>query len=256
MNNFGQIKTNFNTLVGSNIKSNDTEYTKIFKKYIKLLKENESLRKQFDIFVTLESKYEPDLAKAYTYVNEFFNMVSKPSKDKIISENNNLSVILPENIEVEINEDKLSLYESIHNLLTIKDDINNIDTLIESKNKIVNYISNNKPTDKSEVLGLPNSVVLELFINKFNEKYSTVSEDVKRFINPIIENNINEQSELFKTLVNECVTLVNNNLTESTIELKEKLLQVKETLLNKTFNESTFLDDINKLIELKENLKK
>jgi hypothetical protein len=64
-----------------------------------------------------------------------------------------------------------------------------------------------------------------------------------------------EKSEVYKSLVRECIDLINDRLVESDIESKDKLLRVKDKLLNdnKSIDEN-FNKNISKLIELRGNL--
>jgi hypothetical protein len=48
--------------------------------------------------------------------------------------------------------------------------------------------------------------------------------------------------------------LINGKLTESSGDIKEKLLATKENLLNRSYNKETFVSDVSKIIELKNNL--
>jgi len=59
---------------------------------------------------------------------------------------------------------------------------------------------------------------------------------------------------LYKSSIKECLNIINNTLTESSSDIKEKLLATKENLLNRNYNKETFISDISKIIELKNNL--
>jgi hypothetical protein len=130
-----------------------------------------------------------------------------------------------------------------------------IDVIVEAKNEIVDYILNNK---KEEFVnggyGLPNSVLSEIAVNKFNEEYSELSESEKELISVIVGSNGVEQESLYKKSVKECLDLINKRLSESSGNIKEKLLATKETLLEKEFNVETFLNDVSKVLELKNTL--
>jgi len=66
--------------------------------------------------------------------------------------------------------------------------------------------------------------------------------------------NESEKEELYKSSIKECLEIINNKLTESSGDIKEKLLATKENLLNRDYNKETFISDVSKIIELKNNL--
>ena len=63
-----------------------------------------------------------------------------------------------------------------------------------------------------------------------------------------------EKEVLYKSSIKECLEIINNKLTESSGDIKEKLLATKENLLNRNYNKETFISDVSKIIELKNNL--
>jgi hypothetical protein len=95
----------------------------------------------------------------------------------------------------------------------------------------------------------------KLSVNKFNDKYSDISESEKRIIRTILNGDDNDKEETFSTLKRECIDTIDNRLSESSdIDLKDKLLKVKDKLLNMNFDNENYIDDINKVYELKESV--
>ena len=75
-----------------------------------------------------------------------------------------------------------------------------------------------------------------------------------KVVSVIMGVNESEKEELYKSSIKECLEIINNKLTESSGDIKEKLLATKENLLNRNYNKETFISDVSKIIELKNNL--
>ena len=257
MSNFGQIKHTYNTLLAEGIAKNSNKEKVEFKKYIKTIKENKVLKTQFDIYYNIENKVESDGWKAMNYVNECISLIDVFSKKEIKEANNKLneSEFIKNNI-IDIDDDKSKLYEAIDTLISTTKSSLTLDKIVESKVTVVEYIINNKKENKVvEGYGLPNSVLSEIAVEKFNEEYAELTESEKETISVMISTNESEKEELYKKTIKECLELVNNKLTESNGDVKEKLLSTKENLLNRNYNSETFVNDISKVIELKNYLK-
>lgn len=253
MNNFGEIKFKYNALLAEAISKNSSDEKVAFKKYIKTIKENKALKTQFDIYYNIENKVEVDGWRALNYVNECISIVSDSMKKEIKKLNSKLNEsTLIKNSNITIDSDKSKLYEAIDYLITNTTSAPNIDKLVECKSDIVEYILNNKKENTVvEGYGLPNSVLSEIAVDKFNEEYVDLNESEKEAISVMVGSNESEKEELYKKTIKECLELVNSKLTESNGDVKEKLLATKENLLNRNYNSETFVSDLPKVIELK-----
>jgi hypothetical protein len=234
--NFGKIKNVYNNILIENISSNNVDNKSIFKNYIKTIKKDNILKEQFLIYNNIENKIETDRNKAVEYVKESIALLKKYPKNDILE--SNVKLLADVVFEVDNDYDKKELHESISYLIFTDKNVNTLDSILEATDKIVDYILNNKPKEITESLDIPNSLLLSLSVDKYNEEYDTLSENEKKLINVIIESNENEKEELFKSINSECLTLVNDKIVESEGQTKEKLLNVKERLLNQKFNNS------------------
>ena len=70
MKNFGNIKDTFNSILAESIIKKNEEGKKLFNVYLKTLKENEELRKQYLIYKNLSTKSFDDAADAKDYIKE------------------------------------------------------------------------------------------------------------------------------------------------------------------------------------------
>lgn len=251
--NFGKIKNTYNNILIESITSKKDENKSVFKNYIKAIKSDEILKEQFLIYNNIENKVEADRFKATEYVKESIALLSKYPKQSIIESNTKL--ISNVAYEFDVDYDKQDLHEAITTLVFTERKASTLDAILEATDKVVDYIINNKAKEVNEGLGIPNSMLLSLSVDNFNEEYKELSESEKAIVSVMIESTPEEKEKLFKDTNTECVSLINSKLEESDINAKEKLLSVKERLLNQTYNNESFIKDITKLIELKETLK-
>lgn len=260
MKNFGRIKNVFNELVSEGIASKDATSLYLFKKYVKLVKENESLKTQFLVISNIETKIESNREKATEFVKENIALFSGVDKDKLIQMNNSLVEFITlcdkgELLKEDLDYDHKSLHENIATLIFTKKTTETIDTIIEATSNVVDYILGNKAKDIVESYDLPSSMLSSIMVDKYNEKYASLDESEKKIIKVLMGSTDEEKGDVYKSLVRECIDLINDRLVESDIESKDKLLRVKDKLLNdnKTID-GDFNKNISKLIELRGNL--
>lgn len=253
MQNFGEIKNIFNTILIESIISKNSKNREVFKKYYKMLKEDSTLKTQFLVYNNLENKCESNENKAIGFVKENIEILKELGIPNINESNNKLIKLLGKTIGVD--QFISPLYESINKLVSTKKSPENIDSILEAQDFIVKHILNNKPKEISESLGLPNSMVSSIMIDKYNERYSTLDESSKKILKVLISSTDEEKLIVYKDTLRECLDLVNEKLIEADIDTKDKLLKVKEKLLNnkQEINEE-FFSNISKLVELKNNL--
>ena len=182
------------------------------------------------------------------------NIISKYNTKDILIANNKLV----ENIMFEKDDDydKKELHENIATLIFTPKTPKNIDTILEAKAFIVDYIINNKEKQVSESVALPNSLVSTIMVEKYNQKYADLDETEKEVLKSLIDSDDTTKKEIYSKTIRECIDLINGKLVESSLDAKEKLLQVKDKLLNdkQEVNED-YTKNISKLVELRNSLK-
>ena len=252
--NFGKIKNAYNEILVESVVAKNKDKKDLFKSYVKTIKENEALKNQFLVYNIIENKVEINESKAKAFVDECMNIISKYNTNDILKANNKLV----ENIlfEKDYDYDKKELHENIATLIFTPKTPKNIDTIIEAKSYIVNYILNNKEKEVSESVALPNSLVSTIMVEKYNQKYADLDESEKEILKSLIDSDDTTKKEIYSKTIRECIDLINDKLTDSSLDAKEKLLQVKDKLLNdkQEVNED-YTKNISKLVELRNSLK-
>jgi hypothetical protein len=254
MKNFGKIKNTFNDLLSESMATKNVEKRKLFKKYIKMLSENEILKTQFNVYNSIEEMIEENQFKASTKIKMNIDLLESFDRKDIFEANDSLVKLLKGrecNDAVKGSYTNAELHESITNMIFEKD----INKFVDSLNEAVEYAKGNTGRQVNESVGLPNKIFAPLLVDKYNEKYADLNESEKAIIKSILESDEKGKEELFKTVVSECLELVNERLKDAEVNLKEGLLAVKENLLSREYIKESFDKDIFKILELKEDLK-
>ncbi len=255
MNNFGNIKDTFkNLVIESVIKKND-KGKKLFSKFLKTIKENKTLKDQYLIYSNLQNTKFDDSVEAREFVKENISLLKKLNKEHITKGNDFFLKLLKGN---EIIKENDSFYKDI--LFLVESEITpfNVKKVNESTNNIVRLMLEKEEVEEvvTESIDLPPSVLTKLAVNKFNSKYSDITETEKEIIKTVLNGSNENKEETFNKLKRECIDTIDNKLNESSdLDLKDKLLKVKDKLLNTNFSLDNFNTDISKIYDLNESIK-
>ena len=259
--NFGQIKDVYNELLAESISTGNKKKKGLFKGYIKALKENEILKSQFFIYSNIQNKLEENESRAIEFIKENINLMNNFTKKEINEANKKLILDLVfENDKLYSTNTKIKeLHENISKLITTKKSPSTISSLVETTQKVAQYIISNKKEDKVIVEGLDevilsNKELGSLMVSKYNDRYADLSESEIKTVKFILESDESGRENFFKLNISECLKLVNTKLEESTDSFKETLLSLKESLLDREYKKESFEVDILKVLELKEDL--
>jgi len=252
MRNFGKIKNVYNSILVEGLYRKDAEKKATFQKYVKAIKENEILRTQFQVYRNIESRVESDDTKAREYVKENIELMKKFDLKAIEEANNSLMVDIL--FESDADYEMKELHEEIANLIFTKKNAKNIDSIIESTANVVGFIKENVEVEPIKEDVIPTSFLSNIAIEKFNEKYSDLSEEEKSVFKSLLEGDESVKEETFLSIVRECVDVIDDKLSESDMDTKGKLLSVKDKLLRMNYVNESFITDIGKVMSLKADL--
>lgn len=262
--NFGTLKDIFtNTLIESHI-SNDKNGKKLYKDFLKCLKESETLKTAFIIFNNIENKKFNTEVESIEYIKECVSLFDKFRGEKaLINESKKLTSLLDlYKIDYKSNETK-DLHKSLQNLLTTNKNVSTIDKIHESKIKIASWLLSERvtPVENENIpvkLNVDPKKFLDIAVQKFNEKYKdSLNEEEKNILKILSENNEVKIKDLFNKLVKENISIVNDYLSDDTNDVvKSKLLETKDNIYKMLEDSNYQSNSIIKLYELKNNLKK
>ena len=255
MSNFGNIKDTFKNLVIESTIKKDIKGKKLFSKFLKTIKENETLKNQYLIYSNLQNTKFDDKTEAIDFVKENISLLKGLNEENINKGNEFFLKILKGN---EIVKENQEFYNKITYLVNTKKTPSNIKKINETINFIVNPMLEKEVTTEevvTESVDLPPSVLTKLAVNKFNSRYSNISESEKEIIKTVLNGSNEDKEEIFNKLKRECIDAIDNKLNESSdLDLKGKLLKVKDKLLNTNFSLENFKTDIGKIYDLNESI--
>lgn len=255
MHNFGKIKHTIFEAAIDGIVDKDKKKKALLKKFVSMVKESKILRTEAKIYYNLETKANENEYLATEYIKENVALLQKYNLTDIVRENKKLEVLL-EGLDIVDEYDTQELHENIHRLITTKRNPNTVDTIVESTNFIKEHIKANKPTPIINEDYLPNSVMAGFLAEKYNSRYSELTEVEHKLVVSVLESDESKQEEVMNEVKFEAITAVNESLKEAAdMELKEKLLNVKERLLETKYNKDNFIPDVTKIINLRNTLK-
>lgn len=224
---------------------------------IKVIKEDKNLSSQFDFYHNVKN-YKGKIAEMVDpaqFLSNFNSVVEKHNlidKDTVLESNKKLRKVLKENniLPTEfIDEENMSLYKAGHNILTKKQSLKNIATLTESINSVEGYMNKHKNDKINENID-PQKMIND-FENKLRE---TLTESEMSFVKEITDwrSPIAEQrkEKLFNKFKNECIEKVDEMLKEDAGNVE--LESLKKQLEEQTFNKESIVQDIAKLLEIRD----
>ena len=183
MENFGNIKDTFKKIILESVIKKDEDGKKLFASFIKNLKENKTLKNQFLIYKNLESRKFEDRLEAKEYIQENIKLLNELNKEDVEKSNSKLVNLLKGKKIVKENN---SFYKDITYLSSVTKTPSNIDKINESMNNLINHmLTKDDEVSKKDNVVISPTILTNLMVNKFNEKYSEITESEKKIIKSI-----------------------------------------------------------------------
>ena len=227
----------------------DTNKNK-YKDFIKTIAESPILRTQFIVYKNIENGYFSSEVSAVEYLKENISLFDSFNKKDIIKENQKLTKGLNP-VESE------KIHEALNNLITLEKKAETINQLHESFEVLKTWLTTPKKVSESvKQNNVDPKKFLDIVAQKYNQKYSTLSEEEKKVLKSILSENESEKETLLKDMIKETISLINQSLKEfgTNLDVKEKLLEAKDVIYGLEYKKDTFKEDILKVYGLKNNL--
>jgi hypothetical protein len=211
------------------------------------------LQLEFKVFNNIENKHIENDLIATRYIDNNIKMFEVYTLPEIEAEHEKLKSFLTE--EVLVDDDKVKLYVAVGNLiresLCNSDDVD-VDDIHESFTLVLNHVKNPK---KSLIESIDiddiNEDVIEIAINKFNERYESLTEEDRTLFQKLIKSDENQKQELLEEYRSENL-LILEGVNKDTV--KENITKAIQKIKEMKFNPQTVDDDIISLHELKKGL--
>jgi len=221
------------------------QYPKVYKSLINEIKSDKVLKQQFDIYNALTNA--TGVNDAREYVNEVVSSFPHFSKKEVCKSNKKLiNIIKKGKLDefVDIDDDKMKLYESIEFILLTKSKFNKIGEYIDAKSNIVEYVSKHGKTINENIEKDYDETVKEL-----SEKYDKELNDDEKNLIKLIETTENKE-KFFNDYKEKTIKSLTENLVKYEGNDKMELENVVEKINRKTYDEKTIIADIAEMIEI------
>ena len=243
-----------NKLKDSYFNKNLDESKNNITEFFEIVKDSPILQLEFKIFNNIENKHIDDDLAASRYIDNNINLFEIYTIEEIEKEHEKLKSFLNENINYD-DENKITLYESIFTLIE-QSLIDNNDVDVNKIDESYSFVLNHIKTPKDNIIknsknDLINENIVEIAINKYNEKYGSLNEEDKRLLQKLIKFNNIEKEDLLESLKDENLKLLegaNNENVEDNI--KKAIQKIKEMKYDKVNVDN----DILSLYELKKEI--
>ena len=224
------------------------EGQKALRKIIKTIKGNKILHEQFKAYNNLQPLHK--INNVDEYIAESLSLVPKFNK-KDVKENNErlIKLIKKYNLDemIDIDDEKLNLFESIEFVTMNKKSLKNIDDYVHATKMI-----------KESIINLPVSETKDFSIEDYAEEINNVSENIAKELNSaeikLLKEVTNGNSEEY---FNECKSKTLSKLdemisNEKDIETKSRLSKIYEKINNKRYNKKNAIVDIAEMVEMQD----
>lgn len=229
------------------------ESKKVTEDFFSVVKNSPILQLEFKVFNNIETKHIENDLTASRYIDNNIKLFEVYTNREIESEHEKLRPFLTEDVQVD--DHRVQLYIAINNL--IKESLNNyedinVDNIHESFEIVLNHIKKPKMDEnENSELNFINEDVIEIAVNKFNEKYESLAEDDKNLLLTLIKSTPEEKESLLETYKNESLSILEGVKKES---IKDNITKAVQKIKEMAFNPQTVDDDIISLHELKKGI--
>tara|TARA_B100000676_G_scaffold301522_1_gene348838 strand:- start:468 stop:1235 length:768 start_codon:yes stop_codon:yes gene_type:complete len=252
MRNFGSIRTHINRKLSDAYINESAEGKDMFKKYIKLLKEDTNLKNLFFLHKNLEDTTLSTETAAREFIRENISFFKQEDNESLVTSVNKVDSLVDGDV------DSTVLHDAIHTLVFTERTLETLTVIHEAMDVVSKHILKEKNTTQlttdDEYKPVNSDKLIEIAVDKYNKRYSELSETERNIIRlSLLDNEVKETS--FDDLVKENLNTIDSKLIDyDEIDVREKLKQTKEKLNTMKYNEDSFVDDMFKLSALKDSV--
>lgn len=254
MKNFGRLKQTITNIIAERHQNGGLKNDESVKKFFKLIKEDEVIRTQYKCYSNIEKHITESAAIDIITIDSNIALLKKIG-EKLEEANQKLMDVFELSEDDIVSESEVG--DAITNLVFLDESVSNLNTITESKKLILNSFNKTIKESKKDLPKVDQAKLMEVAMTKFKEKYGeNLTENQMLLVKATISEKRHYKVEVLDRLVKECISEVNEGLNTDDIAVKEKLLAVKERLLEMSYNEETYVEDLNKVVDLLEGFKK
>jgi len=221
--------------------------------FLTVIKNSKLLSLEFKVLNNIENKTINEDVAATRYIDSNVKLFETYTIDELNFEHGKIKNFINKDV---VDQDKSKLYESIINLISgsISDtETIDVDLIHESFTCILNHIKSDKTVKVNIVESYENinEDIIEIAINKFNEKYVDLCEDDKSLIKKLINADYKAKVAIFEEYKTKTLANIENVSEEKYLS---KISMVKTKINEMIINEELIVDNIISLHELNSSL--
>ena len=250
MRNFGSIRTLINRSLSDAYLNENSEGKDIFKKYVKLLKEDTNLKNLFFLHKNLEDTTLSNNTEAKEFIKENIEFIKLADEESLIGSISKVDSLVSGEVEPNV------LHNAIHDLVFTERTLENLPVIYEAVSTLSTHLLIEKNRGElnlqAEYETVDSDKLLELAVNKYNDRYGALSEMERNIIRlSLLGSQVKETA--FNSIVSENLSSIDTSLIDhDEMDVREKLKKTKEKLSSMAYNEDSFVDDMFKLSTLKD----
>jgi hypothetical protein len=230
------------------------ESKKMTSDFINIVKNSPILQLEFKVFDNIENKHIENDVTATRYIDNNIKLFEVYTLQEINKEHEKLKSFVNENA-IPKNNDMILLYNAIDNLIkeSLKDyDDVDVDCMHESFTTVLNHIKQPKKelVESIEAAEI-NEHVIEIAVNKFNEKYESLDENDRNLFHKLISYGDNEKEELLEYYKDENLLILERKNSDN---VRDNITKAIQKIKEMKYNKNSVNDDIISLHELKKEL--
>lgn len=219
------------------------------KKILKFIKENKTLKSEFDAYNALI--YPESVTNAEEYVNEAISLIPNLDKKTVVENNQKFIDLIHElklNEMVEITDDDLKLYEAVEYIVLNPKTLDNVNEFVNAKKCITEHIEKN--CNYNNVTNETVDSVYNKGIKEVDENYQkNLNEDEKMLVEKLAS--INTREAYFDAAKLDTLKMLDTQLNECNEENREGLQQIIENINKKKYDTDNFISDAAEFREIK-----
>lgn len=221
--------------------------------FFNVVKSSPLLQLEFKVFNNIEGKHIVNEVIAKDYIDNHIKLFEIYTIEEIDAEREKIQKFLQEGAEYDL--ERVDLYLAIETLINESletYDKKDVDKMHEAFMLVLEHVQTPKKSLLENVDVQPiNDDIIEIAVEKYNEKYESLDEGDKELLKTLIKSNAAEKQELLETYKAESLEILEGVNKDGTHDKIAKAIQkIKEMV----YNQETVNDDIIGLHELKKGL--
>ena len=222
--------------------------------FFNVVKNSPILQLEFNVFNNLENKHIGDDLAATRYIDSNIKLFEVYTIQEIDREREKLLPFISET-QLSIDDKRVELYSAIDKLITesLTDYSNvDVDAIHESFTIVLNHVKSSRNVINEDIdLNTINEEIIEIAVDKFNEKYESLNEDDRNLLQKLISSTDKEKEDLLETFKNDTLLILEGlNKDMAKDNITKAIQKIKEMVYNRQKAD----DDIISLYELKKEL--